>query len=215
MRLRKKRLPTRRRRALRWLAVLVLLVGACHWLDIYILTPDRALRRQEQYFATGRTELDAVVRDAYRTDPGVGILTASQNDEVLLMGLSHWSLFQGWRPGFAWPVERTDGAVDVYAVYYSWEYSWESGPDCNPYAVYGCVNDPRVTTVELTVRAWEGAWAYTLETEIQTAEDGHRFFFRTFEAESLCDVLYRAYGEEIEVTGESEFMSLQYDWSYM
>ena len=34
MKLRKKRLPTRRRRALRWLAALVLLVGACHWLDI-------------------------------------------------------------------------------------------------------------------------------------------------------------------------------------
>ena len=209
MKLRKKRLPTRRRRALRWLAALVLLVGACHWLDIYILTPDRALRRQEQYFATGRTELDAVVRDAYRTDSGVGILTASQNDEVLLMGLSHWSLFEGWMPGFAWPVERTDGAVDVYAAYYSWEYSWESGPNCNPYAVYGCVNDPRVTTVELTVRDWEGAWEYTLETEIRTAEDGHRFFFRTFEAETLCDVFYRAYGEGVEATGKSEFMSLQ------
>ena len=211
MKLRKKRLPTRRRRALRWLAALVLLVGACHYLDIYRLTPDRALRRQEQYFATGRTELDAVVRDTYRTDSGVGILTASQNDEVLLMGLSHWSLFEGWMPGFAWPVERTDGAVDVYAAY----YSWESGSNCNPYAVYGCVNDPRVTTVELTVRDWEGAGEYTLETEIRTAEDGHRFFFRTFEAETLCDVFYRAYGEGVEATGKSEFMSLQYDWSYM
>ena len=91
----------------------------------------------------------------------------------------------------------------------------ESSPNCHPYAVYGSVNDPRVTTVELTVRDWEGAWEYTLETEIQTAEDGHRFFFRTFEAENLCDVFYRAYGEGVEATGKSEFMSLQYDWSYI
>ena len=211
MKLRKKRLPTRRRRALRWLAALVLLVGACHWLDIYSLTPDRALRRQERYFAAGRTELDASIRDVYRSGPGIGILTASQNDDVLLMGLSHWSLWEGWVPGFAWPVERTDGAVDVFAVYYSWEFS----PDSTPYAVYGCVNDPRVTAVELTLLDWNGAWTDTLETEIQTAEDGHRFFFRTFEAETLCDVQYRAYGEGIEVAGESEFMSLQYDWSDM
>ena len=211
MKLRKKRLPTRRRRALRWLAALVLLVGVCHGLDIYSLTPDRALRRQERYFATGRTELDASIREAYRSGPGIGILTSSQNDDVLLMGLSHWSLWEGWVPGFAWPVERTDGAVDVFAAY----YSWESAPNCNPYAVYGCVNDPRVNTVELTILDWDGAWTDTLETEIQTAEDGHRFFFQTFEAETLCDVQYRAYGEGIEVTGKSEFMSLQYDWSDM
>lgn len=208
MKLRKRRLPTRRRRALRWLAVLVLLVGACHWLDIYSLTPDRALRRQERYFATGRTELDVSLRDVYRSGPGVGILTASQNDDVLLMGLSHWSLFEGWVPGFAWPAERTDEAVDVFAVYYGWEFS----PDCHPYAVYGCVNDPRVTAVELTILDWNEAWADTLETEIQTAEDGHRFFFRTFEAETLCDVRYHAYGEEFEAVGESEFIPLQYDW---
>ena len=54
MKLRKKRLPSRRRRALRWLAALVLLAGLCHWTGIYPLTPDRSLRRQERYFAAGR-----------------------------------------------------------------------------------------------------------------------------------------------------------------
>ena len=52
----RKQLPTRRRRALRWIAALALLVLGCHLLGAYCLTPGRALRKLEQTRHTGETE---------------------------------------------------------------------------------------------------------------------------------------------------------------
>lgn len=213
MKRQKKHLPSRRRRALRWLAALVLLVGLCHWLGIYTLTPGRTLRRQERYFDTGRTEADAVFRDAWLQGSGVGLVTATRNEKVVMLGLRRWSLLRGWLPGFAWPVKRIGGTVDAAAAYYSWDAEME----LVPYVVYGCVNDPRVTAVKLTVReqTLEGEFLreYELEPEIRTADDGQRYFLETFEAGSLCAISYRTYGEGAEAAGRIDFMSLTYDWS--
>lgn len=212
MKLRKKRLPSRRRRALRWLAALVLLAGLCHWTGIYPLTPDRALRRQERYFAAGRTEADVVLRDPYLQESGVGLVTASRNETAVMLGLRRWSLLSGWQQGFAWTVGRGGGTVDTVAGY----YSWDPEESFYPYVVYGCVNDPRVTAVKLTVReqTLEGDFLreYELEPEICTADDGQRYFLETFEAGGLCAISYRTYGEGAEAAGDIPFMSLIYDW---
>ena len=145
---RKKAMRSRKSRALRWLAALCLLVAACHFTDIYVLTLGHTLERQDQYWLTGRTELDEVVRDPFCQEGGVGVVTASWNDRVVSLGLSRWTPLRGWVPGLSWPVERTGGAVDAVAVYYSWDAEVPSFP----YAVYGIVNDPSVTEVRLTYR---------------------------------------------------------------
>ena len=69
---RKRAMRSRKSRALRRLAALCLLVVACHFTDIYVLTLGRTLERQDQSWLTGRTELDEVVRDPYCQEGGVG-----------------------------------------------------------------------------------------------------------------------------------------------
>lgn len=70
--MRKKRMATRKRSALGWLAALCLLVLFCLWTGLYGLTPQSALRRQGQYFFVGDLTLVDSVRDGYETDFGAG-----------------------------------------------------------------------------------------------------------------------------------------------
>lgn len=210
---RKKAMRSRKSRALRWLAALCLLVAACHFTDIYVLTLGHTLERQDQYWLTGRTELDEVVRDPFCQEGGVGVVTASWNDRVVSLGLSRWTPLRGWLPGFSWPVERTGGAVDAVAVYYSWDAEVPSFP----YAVYGIVNDPSVTEVRLTCEVLSSSAVrqedLALPVEIRTGDDGHRYFLTTFVASGPCDITYSAAGSGEDVTGDIEsIISLMYDW---
>lgn len=93
--MRKKRMATRKRSALGWLAALCLLVLFCLWTGLYGLTPQSALRRQGQYFFVGDLTLVDSVRDGYETDFGAGRVLAAENDGYLLLGLA------GGRPGRA------------------------------------------------------------------------------------------------------------------
>lgn len=213
---RKKAMRSRKSRALRWLAALCLLVAACHFTDIYVLTLGHTLERQDQYWLTGRTELDEVVRDPFCQEGGVGVVTASWNDRVVSLGLSRWTPLRGWVPGLSWPVERTGGAVDAVAVYYSWDAEVPSFP----YAVYGIVNDPSVTEVRLTYRErprLTDNWGPVRElpVELRTGEDGHRYFLETFTANGICGFTYTAVGRNGTFDGEIEFLSLSYDWPDM
>lgn len=212
---RKRAMPSRRRRALRWVAVLCLLVAVCHFTDIYVLTLGRTLERQDRYWLTGPTELDEVVRDPYCRE-GVGVVTASWNDRVVSLGLSSWMPLRGWLPGFSWPVERTGGAVDAVAVY----YSWDADSSRYPYVVYGVVNDPSVTEVRLTYRErprLTDNWGPVRELpiELRTGDDGHRYFLVNFTANGICGFTYTAAGRNGVADGEIVFMSLAYDWPDM
>lgn len=211
---RKKAMRSRKSRALRWLAALCLLVAVCHFTDIYVLTLGRTLERQDQYWLTGRTELDEVVRDPYCQEGGVGVVTASWNDRVVSLGLSRWTPLRGWVPGLSWPVERTGGAVDGVAAY----YSWDAEEARFHYTVYGIVNDPAVTAVRVIYREHDlqnetlGP-EQTLPVEIRTGDDGHRYFLTTFVASGPCDITYSAAGSGEDVTGDIEsIISLTYDW---
>lgn len=216
---RKKAMRSRKSRALRWLAALCLLVAACHFTDIYVLTLGHTLERQDQYWLTGRTELDEVVRDPFCQEGGVGVVTASWNDRVVSLGLSRWTPLRGWVPGLSWPVERTGGAVDGVAAYYSWQGGREE-PERFPYIVYGIVNDPSVTEVRLTCEVLSFSAVrqedMALSVEIRTGDDGHRYFLTTFVASGPCDITYSAAGSGEDVTGDIEsIISLTYDWPDM
>lgn len=213
---RKKAMRSRKSRALRWLAALCLLVAACHFTDIYVLTLGHTLERQDQYWLTGRTELDEVVRDPFCQEDGVGVVTASWNDRVVSLGLSRWTPLRGWLPGFSWPVERTDGKVDAVAVY----YSWDADASRYPHVVYGIINDPSVTEVRLTYRErprLTDNWGPVRElpAELRTGDDGHRYFLETIMANGICGFTYTAVGRNGTFDGEIEFLSLSYDWPDM
>lgn len=214
---RKRAIRSRKSRALRWLAALCLLVAVCHFMDIYVLTLDRTLERQDRYWLTGPTELDEVVRDPYCRESGVGVVTASWNDRVVSLGLSRWTPLRGWLPGFSWPVERTDGAVDGAAAYYSWDVE---NVESFPYVVYGIVNDPSVTEVRLTCRvmSFDAVFQKEIEfpVEIRQGDDGHRYFLETLVAEGFCSFTYTAFGREGETSGDIPLAaSLIYDWEDM
>ena len=216
--MRRKKTPApRRRRALRWVGALCLLLAACHFTDIYVLTLGRSLGRQDQYWLGGRTELEEVVRDPWCREGGIGVVTASKSDRVVALGLSRWTPLRGWVPGFYWPEERTGGAVDAVAAY----YSWDAEAAHYPYAVYGCINAPWVTEVQLTYR--ERHWPEgdlgperTVTPELRTAGDGIRYFLEVFETEGICDGLtWTARGGGRTAGGKIQSMSLIYDWGNM
>ena len=216
---RKRAMPSRRHRALRWAAVLCLLVAACHFTDIYVLTLGRTLERQDRYWLTGPTELDEVVRDPYCREGGGGVVTASWNDRVVSLGLSRWTPLRGWLPGLSWPVERTGGAVDGATAYYSWTGGSEE-PERFPYVVYGVVNDPSVTEVRLTCRvmSFDAVFQEDIElpVEIRQGGDGHQYFLETLVAEGICSFTYTAFGREGTVSGDIPLAtSLIYDWDDM
>lgn len=211
---RKRVLRSRKSRALRWLAALCLLLAVCHVTDIYCLTLGRSLERQDQYWLGGRTELEAVIRDPYCQEGGIGVVTASWNDRVLALGLSRWTPLRGWVPGLSWPEERTGGPVDTAAAYYSWDAEGARFP----YTVYGIVNDPAVTAVRVIYREYDlenetlGP-EQTLPVEIQTSGDGRRYFLATFVVSRSCEIAYAVEmgGTEIRVDPPGA-MSLMYDW---
>ena len=214
---RKRAMPSRRRRALRWAAALCLLVAVCHFTDIYVLTLGRTLERQDRYWLTGPTELDEVVRDPYCRESGVGVVTVSWNDRVVSLGLSRWTPLRGWLPGLSWPVERTGGAVDGAVAYYSWD---TENVESFPYVMYGIVNDPSVTEVRLTCRvmSFDAVFQENIElpVEIRQGGDGHRYFLETLVAEGFCSFTYTAFGREGTVSGDIPLAtSLIYDWPDM
>ena len=203
--MKRKPVISRRRRALRWAAALCLLVLACHWLGLYGLTPWRALQKQERYFFTGELTLVDSVRDDYEKDFGVGRILAAENEDFFLLGAVWWTPWQGWQPGFAWTVERTDGAVDALNAYYSWDFEHEQ----YPHTLFGYVNDARAAGVRF--RAEDGQWQ---DAVLRTDRAGRRYFLETYvsempEAELM---LLDAQGNDLVGSVTPEIISLMYDW---
>ena len=208
--MRKKRMMTRRRSALRWLAALCLLMLACDLTGLYGLTLRSALRRQEQYFFTGDLTLVDSVTDGYETEVGVGRVLAAENRDVLLVGMARCTPWHGWKAGFAWPVERTDSAVDAVAAYYSWDYEGNQ----YPHVLFGYVNDPETARVQFRVDGSPAA-----EAVLWTDRDGQRYFLEEYVTDFPASVrliaLDRQGGvlEDRMISSKSRaYISLGYDW---
>lgn len=208
--MRKKRMATRKRSALGWLAALCLLVLFCLWTGLYGLTPQSALRQQGQYFFVGDLTLVDSVRDGYETDFGAGRVLAAENDGYLLLGLARWTPWQGWQAGFAWPVERTDSAVDAVGAYYSWDFEGERFP----HVLFGYVNDPRTARVR-----FQGDGLPPVDAVLRTDRAGRRYFLEEYVADSPGSVRLTALDgrggilEERPLSrdGRQAYISLTYD----
>lgn len=203
----KRKLPGRRRSALRWLAALCLLALLCGWTGLYGLTPRSALRRQGQYFFAGDLTLVDSVRDGYRTGDGVGRVLAAESDGCLLLGLARWTPWRGWQPGLAWPVERTDSAVDAVAAYYSWDFEGER----YPHVLFGYVNDPGAARVRFQAEGLP-----PVDAALRTDRDGRRYFLEAYVADSPGSVRLTALDGQGGVLEDrtlgNAYISLVYDW---
>lgn len=209
--MKKRRIATRKRSALRWLTALCLLVLACHLTGLYGLTPRSALRRQGQCFFTGDLTLVDSVGDDYKTDFGAGRVLAAENDGYLLLGLARWTPWRGWQAGFAWPVERTDSAVNAVAAYYSWDFEGER----YPHVLFGYVNDPGTVRVQ-----FQADGLSPVDAVLRTDRAGRRYFLEEYVADSPGSVRLTALDGQggvleerpLSTADHQAYISLVYDW---
>ncbi|MBE6996125.1 MAG: hypothetical protein E7429_05325 [Ruminococcaceae bacterium] len=208
--MKKERLPTRRKKALRALAGLCVLVLVCSAAGLYGLTPGSALRRQERLFFTDTMNVEFQVRDRYHTGFGSARVFAAGSEEMLMLSCARWTPWRGWQPGFAWPVARTQQAVDVM---YAW-YSWDPEEGVYPQVIFGCINDAAVSSVTLYVRDWQSEQEQVLSVEAVTGSDGRRYFITETETADIIRVRVEARdstGVLLQNTQVEDGMSLDYD----
>lgn len=138
--MRRKKLPTRRRTALRWLcAALLALLLANQIFGIGYLLPAQTLREMEQYWGTGRT------KTVYSRVDDRSVISLSANEQAMIFAQIYPTLV-GWA-NTAWVLDCSDPA----AIYGSFrDVSREARPQI-PYA-WGRVDDPEITEVRLSFR---------------------------------------------------------------
>lgn len=185
---RRKKLPTRRREALRHaVRALILLLVVQNLLHIGLLLPVQAIHMAEEREGVRGTR---VLRrhwepDIYKTS--LFYLSASENAVILS---DAYLTFLGWRPQFGAALGCTGGGP-LYAAERSVSRHEEPGRHM---FFYGRADDPAITTVELSLRYIsgcdrEGKNLYqehvrlTVQGENWIEADGRRYFLLPYELE--------------------------------
>lgn len=185
--MRKKKMLSRKRAALRWLAALCLLLAACHLLELYCLTPGRALRRVERSLLTGRTSFLASTEDPISRND----LRLSGGPETVILSGYGFSWREGWYTEYSTVVERMHDfpfSVGFYQrllyredqqTYTRTDYSY----------IFGCLEDPAVTELEIVFSAVRGGHDQTVRLtsgDWIAGENGDRFFLCALEPQVDC-----------------------------
>ena len=182
---RRKSIPTRRRRALRWLAVLGVLLAASHLLGVYCLTPGRVLRRAEQEHFCGRTEWLRTLTDL----PGreEGSLRLSGGKRAVTLGLYDFSWQRGWYASTIAVLEREQERPFAAYLYSGWSSTDPETRVMSKYFyLFGALESPVVARLEIAFDAGEGGHDQTAVltgTDWITDETGDRFFLCPLEPE--------------------------------
>nr|WP_326172360.1 hypothetical protein [uncultured Oscillibacter sp.] len=186
---RRKRLPTRRRDALRHASrALILLLLVQNLLHVGLLLPVQALRETEEREGVCGTKVLRRIwePDIYKTS--LFYLTASEN--ALLLGDVHFTHL-GWFPQFGAALDCTGGAP-LYAAERTVSRYGQEGTYC---FFYGRADAPSIETVELSLRyisgydEAEGENIYqehvrlTVPKESWMERDGHRYFLLPYKLE--------------------------------
>lgn len=152
--MRRKKMLSRKRAALRWLAALCLLLAACHFLELYCLTPGRALRRLERSLLTGRTSFLASAENPISRND----LRLSGGSETVILSGYGFSWREGWYTEYSFELERAHDAPFTVGLY-QWAL-YREGQQTNALTrysyVFGCVEDPAVTELEIVFSAVRG-----------------------------------------------------------
>lgn len=178
----RKRLHTRRRRALRRLvlaAVLLLLTN--HLLGVGLLLPIQAVRQEGEHWGTGRTW--TVERKRVPVLRQTHLFYLTENDRAVLLGDTYLS-FLGWETMFGCAVDCTDPAP-IHAGYHC-----IAGTEAEVGCYFGRIDDPAIETITISIQEETYDQGQAVRTELRrlTVEReefltrGERTFFWTFEA---------------------------------
>jgi len=180
---RKKKLPTRRKRALRWSAALALLFVLNQTLYICCLTPRQAMRRYEQEYLWPEGEI---------------LLELEQGERASTYFVEHGNFLCVGRCIFVWqwqqrgwqydPTNRTMRENEEAPIWgqrhtvRSNEFTAEGGR--NQHIYFGYVRDPDIVKVEALLRDTETKQEWTVQVsaeEFIETERGHTVFLLEME----------------------------------
>lgn len=186
---RSRKLPTRRREALRHAArALILLLAVQNLLHIGLLLPVQAIHMAEEREGVRGTR---VLRRLWEPDickTSLFYLSASENAVILS---DAYLTFLGWLPQFGTALDCT-GTAPLYAAERSVSRHEEPGRHL---FFYGRVDDPAIETVELSLRyisgygrageknRYEEAVRLTVPEEGWIERNGRRYFLLSYELE--------------------------------
>lgn len=183
--MKKRRMRTRKRTALHWLAALCLLITACHVLGLYCLTPERVLRRSEQAFFAGETVFLERVENPF-SGPD---LRLSGGPEAVILGEYGFSWQKGWYAEASVVGEREHDAPFTAKSYGVSHRDQQTNTYTNYPYVFGCLEDPAVTELEILFHAERGGYDQTARLTAEdwiVDENGDRFFLCALEPEVDC-----------------------------
>ncbi|QNL45322.1 hypothetical protein H8790_04715 [Oscillibacter hominis] len=167
----------RRKKALRRTAAALALLVFMILTNLYGFLPIQALRNQEDLSGVRRTEI--LRRDYLPQVHPFSLFYLSCNKDVVMLTSMRWNLLGGWYPVYA-PVLDCDGSEPVVSGTYGVTYS-----DSDQYILYvfGCVNNPDIASLQLSVTDLSqdpnGITDTCQITEFLEAE-GHRVFAHPF-----------------------------------
>ncbi len=185
--MRRKKMPTRRRDALRHVAwALVLLFAANSLLHIGHLLPIQAIRETEEREGVYHTRVLRRMWEPEIYKTSLFYLTANEN--ALLLGDAHLT-FLGWFPDFGVALDCS-GDAPLYAAERTVNRSNHEGTH---FFFYGRVDDPAIETVEISLRYISGydeekkeniyQEHICLTAPIWQERDGYRYFLEKYHLE--------------------------------
>ena len=145
--MKKKRLPSRRRRALHWMAALGLLLAGNCLLGLYCITPQQALRQTERRYGVVPAELLKTMETPLAEDPGLRRWQLSANDGELLLSSCRFEPLRGWTCQIETLLRDADTPLSAGIGSYCNEtgHGYETG-----YVFFGVVRDPEIAAVEVS-----------------------------------------------------------------
>lgn len=187
----KKSCLTRRRRALKRLAVLLALILVLDLLGLYHTLPVQAMRQCAASAALGDVEIVRTMSD--RRLPRSRYYLCANEDAVALLG-THFYVLLGWQREFA-PFVPLAGDEPVKACYQNFA---RDGLDSSVFYVFGRVDDPRVSSITLRTYWYGDSADIDVFAEIPESayleHDGHTYFLA--DMSSLRAVPAEDYGNE-------------------
>lgn len=175
---RKKRMPGRRRRALNWLALLLVLTAALGIFDRFAFLPAQALYQSEEWFHTGRTEVvqkKLAVKTAQKTTLFPQVVYLSERDDTVLLTAMTFGAVSGWQRSTGTTAAEIPAGAELYGRVVI------GGSIGRTYGFLR-VSDPAVTAVEVQLQEegasgqMETSASFRTEASAWTERDENRYF---------------------------------------